>query len=509
MKKVFFQIAIVGALIVCPSSSLAQDTVDPTFGTNGKVMEVLSDQGGARFDTLLVHDDDKVIAIGSARLAEPVTNNDNYRVITMYRYLKDGSRDISFGDDGVTVADHICEDWDACEEAIFGLGDEDVVGAHFQSDGKIVLALTAWRNYTTFGVARFDSDGILDTAFGGHPGFGYGGDGVYAENSAIQSDDKILVVGRRVSNPDPHKVAVTRFTTDGLLDMTFGTANGTVLTNTHPGTGSYSGDSGNDVAVQSDGKIIVAGTTAIQGCGDNNESFFTRGLLERLNSDGTFDTSFGSDGVVKYTAASVFDAKPWDLSTTYPCSESTLKSVAVQSDGKIVVMGTGVNAPFSVFLARFNTNGGIDTSFGYEGVIALYDDYSYKTYDHLNTVFTNNGQDLNVENMKLLKDGYIALSGNYYTGSDYDNKHFMTLLFTKDGQFIRTFGNEGIITTNVDFPDDFLYGGATAFDLAEQTNGKILLGGYADGYDNPSHGVLVRLPLLNVASPSIIMYLLN
>ncbi len=85
----------------------------------------------------------------------------------------------------------------------------------------------------------------------------------------------------------------------------------------------------------------------------------------------------------------------------------------------------------------------------------------------------------------------------------------MLLLFSKDGTFLRSFGNDGIITTNVDFEDDFLNGGATAYSLVEQSNGKILLGGYADGYENASHGVLVRLPVFNLVSPSILMYLLN
>ncbi len=340
---------------------------------------------------------------------------------------------LSLGTMVFTVADHICEDWEICGHATFGLGGENVVDAEFQSDGKIVLAQTAWGNHTTFGVARFNSDGILDTTFGGHPGFGYGGDGVYAENSAIQSDDKILVVGTRVSNPDPQYVAVTRFTADGFVDMTFGSANGTVLTNTHPGTGEYSGDHGTDVAVQSDSKILAVGNTAIKGCGDDPDRLFARGLLLRYDEEGTLDTTFSNDGVVKFTAASVFDTVPWDLSKAYPCSGSTFKSVAIQPDGKIVVMGGGSSAPFSVFLARFNTNGSIDTSFGYEGVVALYDDYSYKTYDHLNTVFTLNGQDLNVENMKLLKNGRIALSGSYHDDSANWNTRFMTLLFSKDG----------------------------------------------------------------------------
>ncbi len=489
------------------AGSVDESAADTTFGTNGKVLEVLSeDQGGARFKALLVQDDDKVIAIGSARLDEPVTDNDNYRVITMYRYLKDGSRDTSFGNDGITVADHICED-NQCG-LTFGLGDESVMGAEFQSDGKIVLAQTAWGSRTTFGVARFDADGTLDTTFGGHPGFGYGGDGTYAENIAVQSDDKILVVGTRVHNPDSHYLALTRFTANGTIDATFGNTNGTVLINTHPGTGSYNGDTGADVAVQADGKILVVGSTAVKGCGDDPDTLFGRGLLLRFNEDGSLDTSFDGDGILKFNASAIFDVIPYNLSETVPCTDNYIKSVKVQPDGKIVVMGTSYY--YEMFVARFNPNGSLDTSFGYQGVRAAYEDYDYTSFDHLNTEFTRAYRSFSVQDMMLKKNGNIVVSGTINYNTNWE-KDFLAMHFTSSGSFDTRYGIIGDANVDVTFPDDFLSGGATAYALAEQKSGKVLLAGYADGYDAPSTAVLTRTVKAksDAAMPSIIMYLLN
>ena len=484
------------------AGSMDESAADTTFGTNGKVLEVLSeDQGGAKFNALLVQDDDKVIAAGTAR------DSDDYTVITLYRYLQDGSRDTSFGNQGVTVADHIYDHdgWD-----VFHRGQEDVKDALFQSNGKIVLAQTAfsgsYEGTHWFGVARFNTDGTLDTSFGLDSGFGYGGDGTYAENSAVQSDDKILVVGTRVSNPDPQYVAVTRFTADGLLDMTFGSANGTVLINTHPGTGEYSGDHGTDVAVQADGKILVVGNTAVKGCGDEPDKLFGRGLLLRLNEDGSLDTSFDGDGILKFNASAIFDVNPSDLSETVPCTYNYIKSVKVQPDGKIVVMGTSYY--YEMFVARFNPNGSLDTSFGYQGVRAVYEDYDYTSFDHQNTKFTYvRGRKFSVENMMLKKNGNIVVSGtiNYNTSWEED---FLAMHFTSSGSFDTRYGIIGDANVDVTFPVDFLYGGATAYALAEQKSGKVLLAGYADGYDAPSTAVLTRtVKAVNIVP--IINYLLD
>jgi len=511
MKNVIFSIASFGILLFNSSIVLAEDVVDTTFATNGKATERLdATHGRAIFNALLIQDDDKIIAAGSAR------DQDNYDVITLYRYDRDGSKDLSFGTGGISTVDHR---WNNSQGGVvFDRGGESVVDAAFQSDGKIILAQTSqagengYNHHTGFGITRLTSDGLLDNNFGALNGFGYlTYNGLHAAAVAIQNDDKIIVAGHRAW--DGSSLALVRFTAEGKVDDTFGT-NGIILTDTYPPHGSYGGDSGSDVAVQADGKIVVVGSSAVKGCGDEPDSHFTQGLLLRYNTDGTLDNTFSGDGVVKFTSASVHGIKPWDLSQTYPCMESTFKSVEIQADGKIVVMGQGINAAYSIFLVRFKTDGSLDTSFGNDGVVGVYDDYDYETFNYLNTQFTYNGQDVNVENMKLLKDDSIAISGHFYWGSDYYKKRFMALHFSKNGRFDRQFGTDGIATVNVNFTepeDEFLCYGANAFDLVEQSSGKIVLGGYASGYYNGSYGVVVRLPLYNsyLPTPSLIMYLLN
>ncbi len=496
MKYIIQIISILLISIFSANTTLAEDMIDTSFGNAGKVMEVYNaEKGGAEFNALLIQNDNKIIATGTAK------NADGNSIITLYRYLPDGTKDLSFGNEGITTADHVCTDYELCGTT-YPAGSENVVDALFQSDGKIILAQTAWAGgsytrYSGFGLARFNPDGTLDTSFGAHSGFGFGGNGNQAKNATVQADDKVLIVGQAHSS-GPQNLALTRYTADGFVDTSFGEQNGTVLLNTHPGSGSYSGDVGYDVAVQSGGKIIVVGSSAVQGCGNDTESLFTRGLLLRYNEDGSLDTQFGNAGIIKFNIADIFDAKPWDLSTPFPCSESIFSAVKIQPDDKIIVMGQGFNAPFSVFLVRFNRDGSLDTSFGYEGAIAIYDDYTYTHYDHLNTVFTSNGQTISVKNMRLLKNGQIILSGHYYKGSDYYNVQFMALRFTQAGQLDRRFASDGMATVNVNFADpedEFLYGGASAIDVAEQADGKILLAGFAGGYYNVQHAVLVRLPL--------------
>lgn len=511
MKNVVFGIATLGILLFNSSTMLAEDAADTTFGTNGKVTEQLNATNGrAVFNALLVQDDDKIIAAGSAR------DQDNYDVITLYRYDRDGSKDLNFGTGGITTVDHVWNDSDGY--VVFDRGGENVVDAAFQSNGKIILAQTSqagengYTPHTGFGVTRFSSNGALDNNFGALNGFGYLTlNGLHAAAVAIQNNDKILVVGHR--SWDGSSLALARFTSEGKVDDDFGT-HGLVLTDTYPPHGSYGGDGGSDVAVQANGKIVVVGSSAVKGCGDDSDGYFDRGLLLRYNTDGTLDNTFSSDGVVKFTLASVHGIRPWDLSQTYPCMDSTFKSVEIQADGKIVVMGLGPNASYAFFLARFKTDGSLDTSFGNDGVVDVYNDYTYKTFNYLNTQFTYNAQDPNAANMKLLKDDSIAISGNFYWGDGYYSKHFMALHFSKNGRLDRNFGTDGIAKVNVNFAepeDEFLYNGADAFDLVEQSSGKIVLGGYASGYYNGSYGVVVRLPLYNsnILSPSLIMYLLN
>jgi uncharacterized delta-60 repeat protein len=160
--------------------------------------------------------------------------------------------------------------------------------------------------------------GDLDPSFGldGKVLTGFGSPDAHANAVAIQADGKIVVAGRL--SPDG-RLALARYEADGMLDPTFGLAGKVTTDDTAPGLG---------VAIQSDGGIVVAG-----------------GVLLRFNTDGTPDSTFGGDGAVE--AAAVYD-------------------LALQADDKIVVAGT-INGTSG--LARFLPDGTMDPTFAGDGVV--------------------------------------------------------------------------------------------------------------------------------------------
>lgn len=196
-----------------------------------------------------------------------------------------------------------------------------------QPDGKAVAVgyvLNASNNYD-FLVARFNADLSLDTSFGGT---GYVmtdlGTSVDIANSvAIQADGKIVVAGKTAD-----AFAVVRYNPNGVLDTSFDT-DGKVTTFANPINGGF--NEGKSVAIQADGKIVVTG--------DAN-SFATL----RYNVDGSLDHSFSGSGIV----------------TTAVGSSSSAEAVAIQADGKILVAGHG-NGDFAI--ARYNSDGSLDTSY--------------------------------------------------------------------------------------------------------------------------------------------------
>jgi hypothetical protein len=151
----------------------------------------------------------------------------------------------------------------------------------------------------------------------------------------------------------------------------------------------------------------------------------------------------------------------------------------------------------------------LDASFGYQGVRAVYTNYDYTFFDHLNTHFTYVwGRKLSsIENMMLGKNGNIVVSGQITYDDDYYNYGFLAMHFTSNGSFDARYGSIGDARVDVNFPnpDDFLDGGATAYALAEQKSGKVLLAGYANGYYSPSTAVLTR----TVKAPNNIAPIIN
>ncbi len=198
--------------------------------------------------------------------------------------------------------------------------DYGVESIALQTDGKIVIGGSfsqvngVSRNY----IARLSSDGSLDTSF--NPGSGANDD---VRSVAVQPDGKIVIGGWFVLVDGTTRNLVARLNTDGSLDTTF-----------DPGSGANSNV--NQVAVQSNGKIIVAGYFSSFGGASRNG-------IARVNSDGTLDTTFDPGSGMNYA----------------------VRTVGIQSDDKIVVGGnfTVVNGAAHDYVARLNSDGTLDSTF--------------------------------------------------------------------------------------------------------------------------------------------------
>ena len=200
----------------------------------------------------------------------------------IFGQTRSGTLDASFGTGGKVTTDFA--------------GSGDGAGAiAVQPDGKLVAAGAATINgQADFALARYNSNGTLDTGFGtdGRVTTDFGGRYEVARSVALQWDGKIVVAGGSVIGLF-NDFAVARYLSDGTLDASFGTG-GKVITkfeNRPDGMapGEVSADA-KSVAVQPDGKIVVAGYANIEG----EEDF----ALVRYNANGTLDATFGSGGKV-------------------------------------------------------------------------------------------------------------------------------------------------------------------------------------------------------------------
>jgi uncharacterized delta-60 repeat protein len=286
-------------------------SVDPTFGNGGTVMTNINNDYDAAY-AIALQSDGKIVAAGKRGIQFNPTEQRKGNV-ALARYNPDGSLDTTFGNGGKVVND-------------FGQGLESyAIDVVIQPDGRIVIA---GESAYAFLVARYNSDGTLDTTFGngGFREINFGDlSWDHARDVLLQADGKIVVVGISEINSPYDSFAVARFNPDGSLDESFG--NGGKVTMV---------DQGDLEAgiLQSDGKLIALGTTG------NN---FT---LLRFNLDGSLDPTFGSDGTV---------------TTTFGGGNAEGKDLAFQADGKLLAGGlTSSDFYFShsdFALARYLDNG--------------------------------------------------------------------------------------------------------------------------------------------------------
>jgi uncharacterized delta-60 repeat protein len=316
-----------------------------------------------------------------------------------------GDLDPSFGSGGTVIT---------------SFGGTDVASAVvIQPDGKLVVAgRTNIAGNTVFALARYNPNGSLDPAFGtgGLVTTDFGSTD-QALAVALQADGKIVTAGRRGSD-----VIVARHNANGSQDTLFG-SNGRVITNFG------ATDQALALVLQPDGKIVVAGRTN-KPAPNGNFDF----ALARYEAAGTLDLTFGTAGLV---------------TTDFGGSVDRAFAMALQPDGKLVVAGDS-DANFA--LARYNSNGSLDASFGSGGKVIT----TFGGTDQASAVI-------------LQPDGKIVVAGQTDTGISID---FALARYMPDGSLDGAFGSGGRVTTNfTGTPDDL--GSAVAL----QSDGKIVVGG--------------------------------
>jgi uncharacterized delta-60 repeat protein len=303
-----------------------------------------------------------------------------------------------------------------------------------QSDGKIVMAGYIFNgSNTSFTLARYNTDGSLDNSFDGDGKLTtLIGTACEANAVVIQADGKIIVAGSSYDDAGTgdDMFTLARYNTNGSLDNTFD-ADG-IVTTAFAGTIS---DIAHCVVIQTDGKIVVAGSR-------HNGSTLDFALA-RYNTDGSLDNTFDTDG---------------KLTTAIGTSDDIAYSIALQTDGKIVVAGNSdIAGNVDFALARYNTNGSLDNTFDGDGKLT-----------------TSIGFAQDAAGLAIQTDGKILIAGS--TGSD-----FAVARYNTDGSLDNSFDGDGKVITPVGTSN-----AAEANSIEIQTDGKIVVAGFSfvsTGYD--------------------------
>jgi len=347
--------------------------------------------------------------------------------------------------------------------------------------GSSIIVVAAWAVSAVLGpIPASAAEGDLD------PGLGTGGTVVTAfpggeasSNAlAIQADGKIVVVGASAGPSNTGEFAVARYRTDGSLDPTF-SKNGKLTTPIAGGEG----DEARSVAIQANGRIVVAGTDSLR-----------KFAVVRYRSNGALDPTFGGNGIVR-TDMTRGDDIAYDL--------------VIQADGKIVLVG-GVGQPQPTFgLARYRSNGALDPTFGQRGkvftgggtwvaravalqpngrlVVAGYNKLGlavarYRPDGRLDSSFSGDGKlDQNVsapQHAIFALDVAIQPDGRIVTAGDYDIFQVGLARITVAGRLDRTFGGDGVVRTGLGKGEQAISG------LVIQPSGKIVAAAAAGPHES-------------------------
>ena len=360
-----------------PPGFASRETLDPAFGNNGT--SLIGQAGRYLFPVAMA-----VAADGAILLAVNASDAAGSDLLLL-RYDSPGQPDAGFGQAGsVTTA--------------FQAGGGSAFAMSLQADGSILLAGDHFNGTTLdFAVARYRADGSLDTEFAtaGLATTDFGRDD-RARALAVQADGRIILVGQTFGG-DHTDFAVARYLANGQPDTGFAAGGKTTV------DFRKAGDGASAVALQGDGKLLVAGSSFNGSRGDDF-------ALVRFNPDGRFDGSFGSGGGV--------------TTAIQGASNDVVTAIAVQADGRIVLAGrsfTGQTAQAT--LVRYLADGRLDGSFGNGGIVTT-------------------GQMEAATDVILRPDGKLVMAGTA-------RNDFGLMRFAANGQVDTPFGNNGLVTSGL------------------------------------------------------------
>ena len=394
-------VAMVLVLSVTPGFAQA-GRLDPTFGQGGKVVTNIPGPMTAIARAVALQSDGKIVVAGGLGAGQE---------IGLVRYNTNGALDGSFGRSGIALAN--------IPNNILS----SASGVAIQVDGKIlaggtVYTLSGANAFIGMGVVRFNTNGSMDSSFGTAgvvTALPFQASRCGGAPVALQPDGKILLAGGCNKGTGANSTSfstILRFDSNGSLDSAFGTGGAAVLA-----------EIPSAIALQSDGKIVVAGG----------------GTVSRYNTNGSIDSSFGIFGSVG--------------------SIGTSAAVAVQSDGKILVAGTfsdqlSVTPDGDFALIRYNSDGTVDQGFGMHGG-ALADFFTGTSSAAAVAIAVESNSD-------------IVVAGKASQGTN--PSQFAVARFTSLGDLDPTFGAGGVVKTSFGQTDSVAA-------IALQADGKIVAAG--------------------------------
>lgn len=413
MFKISMNFLVTMLVLAVSLPILAATDLDPTF-QGGRIFSPISavTNGTSGGNSIVIQPNDGKILV--AGYGTSFNSLGNFKGAGLRRFNTDGTIDTAFGNSGTVVS--------------FSNGSANFAnysnGMALQADGKIIVV--GYIDSNNIGTAnfadviRFNTNATLDTTFGsgGQNNSNFGGSAIF-NDVAIQSDGKIVAVGSVGSN-----FLIARFTTTGALDTTF---NGTGFVTTDFDGGD---DAANSVAIKASGQILVGGRS-------NTTS--GRAVIAAYTSAGVLDSNFGTGGKV--------------VGDFSPSGRDDFLKIMIQFDGKIVGLGA-TGFPESQLVAQYNTNGTIDTTFGTNGITTV-----------------NIGSQMWLNGGAFLTDGRIfavgLASGNFGT-------RMVTSRFNVNGTLDRTYGCNGVNFTSYGSVNPSVN---TAYDAAVRSDNKVYVVG--------------------------------